>query len=707
MKFHIVYDRPGRLRVRCGPGAFTQEQGYGIAALLLARPGVTEVTTCPVNGSVLVLYTGAGRAAAVEVLRGLDRRALPVGEARDGDSLRQVDDLFFHETAKLAARYLLRKLLPWPVRWLLTLRQAAGYWKEGASSLAAGRLDVAVLDASSIAAALLQGSWRTAGSIMFLLNFSGLLEDYTRRRTQTALTQSLAIHVDTVWLVGEDGGERPLPMSRLAAGDVIRVRSGSMIPVDGTVTGGDAMVNEASMTGESLPVHKREGSVVYAGTALEEGSLTVRVTALAGESRIQQIVHLIESSEGLKAGAQSRAEHLADAIVPFSFLGAVAVGLATRSLTKALSVLMVDYSCAIKLSTPIAVISAMREAAAHRVMVKGGKFLEAFAEADTVVFDKTGTLTAACPTVEQVLDLSGRGEDELLRLAACIEEHFPHSMARAVTRAAQARGLRHEEEHAEVEYVVAHGVATTIHGQRALIGSHHFIFEDEGTTCSPEQAAAIEAAAQGRSVLYLAIGGSLAGALLVSDPPRPEAARALAGLRRLGIRRLVMLTGDQEAAARAVCRSLGLDAYRAQVLPADKAAVVEGLRAGGHKVIMVGDGINDSPALAAADVSVAMKDASDLAREVADITLLSSDLEELCVLRRLSRGMLDRIGRNYRFILAFNSALLALGVAGILPPATTALLHNASTMAISAGSMRPYLPAPGRGGTGARKEDLS
>ena len=542
---------------------------------------------------------------------------------------------------------------------------------------------------------------------MFLLNFSGLLEDYTRRRTQTALTQSLAIHVDTVWLVGEDGGERPLPMSRLAAGDVIRVRSGSMIPVDGTVTGGDAMVNEASMTGESLPVHKREGSVVYAGTALEEGSLTVRVTALAGESRIQQIVHLIESSEGLKAGAQSRAEHLADAIVPFSFLGAVAVGLATRSLTKALSVLMVDYSCAIKLSTPIAVISAMREAAAHRVMVKGGKFLEAFAEADTVVFDKTGTLTAACPTVEQVLDLSGRGEDELLRLAACIEEHFPHSMARAVTRAAQARGLRHEEEHAEVEYVVAHGVATTIHGQRALIGSHHFIFEDEGTTCSPEQAAAIEAAAQGRSVLYLAIGGSLAGALLVSDPPRPEAARALAGLRRLGIRRLVMLTGDQEAAARAVCRSLGLDAYRAQVLPADKAAVVEGLRAGGHKVIMVGDGINDSPALAAADVSVAMKDASDLAREVADITLLSSDLEELCVLRRLSRGMLDRIGRNYRFILAFNSALLALGVAGILPPATTALLHNASTMAISAGSMRPYLPAPGRGGTGARKEDLS
>lgn len=692
MKFRIVYDKPGRLRIRCGPDVFSREQGYGISALLLACPGVTEVSACPVNGSVLVHCTGAGRERALEVLKSLDRRALPVGEAGEGESLRQVDSQFFSSALRMTAGYFLRKLLPWPVRWFLIFRRAAGYWREGLSSLAAGRLDVSILDASSIAAALLQGSWKTAGSIMFLLRFSSLLEDYTRRRTQTALTQSLTIHVDTVWLVKEDGSEVPLPMSQLTAGDAVRLRSGSLIPIDGTVLDGDAMVNEASMTGESLPVHKREGGVVYAGTALEEGSLVVRVTALAGESRIQQIVDLIESSEALKAGAQSRAEHLADAIVPFSFLGAAAVGIFTRNVVKALSVLMVDYSCAIKLSTPISVISAMREAAARRIMVKGGKFLEAFAEADTIVFDKTGTLTAACPTVEQVLDFTGRGEVELLRLAACIEEHFPHSMARAVTRAAQARGLRHEEEHAEVEYVVAHGVATMLHGQRALIGSHHFIFEDEGVVCTPEQASAIEAAAQGRSVLYLSIGGKLAGALLVRDPPRPDAAHAIAALRRLGISRVVMLTGDQEAAAKAVCRELGIDEYQAQVLPAGKAAIVEGLRADGHKVIMVGDGINDSPALAAADVSVAMRDASDLAREVADITLLSSSLEELSVLRRLSRGMLDRIGRNYRFILAFNSALLALGVAGLLPPATTALLHNVSTMAISAGSMRPYLP---------------
>jgi len=391
---------------------------------------------------------------------------------------------------------------------------------EGLRSLGGGRLDVAVLDAASIAGAIARREWSTAGSVMFLLGLSALLEDYTRKRTQTTLTQSLAIHVDTVWRVAEDGSEESIPMGRLALGERIRVRSGALIPVDGTVTDGDAMVNEASMTGEPLPVHKRQGSTVYAGTVLEEGSLVIQTAALAGESRIQQIVGLIENSEALKAGAQSRAERLADAIVPFSFAGALAVGLLTRNVTRALSVLMVDYSCAIKLSTPISIISAMREASARRIMVKGGKYLEAFAEADTIVFDKTGTLTAACPRVEEVLDFTGRGEDELLRCAACIEEHFPHSMARAVTRAAEERGLNHEERHAEVEYVVAHGVATTLEGERALIGSRHFIFEDEGVACTDEQARRIAAAARGRSVLYLAIGGRLAGVLLISDPPR-------------------------------------------------------------------------------------------------------------------------------------------------------------------------------------------
>ncbi len=659
MRYRIAYDEPGRLRVRFGPDAFTQEQGYGIAALLLGRPGVREAVTCALNGSVLVCYEGEGRAEALAVLRGLRRDALPVGTAADDDQLRQVDSQFLGRLLSMAARHFLKKwFLPFPVRCAVTLWNAAGYWREGLRSLGGGRLDVAVLDAASIAGAIARREWSTAGSVMFLLGLSALLEDYTRKRTQTTLTQSLAIHVDTVWRVAEDGSEESIPMGRLALGERIRVRSGALIPVDGTVTDGDAMVNEASMTGEPLPVHKRQGSTVYAGTVLEEGSLVIQTAALAGESRIQQIVGLIENSEALKAGAQSRAERLADAIVPFSFAGALAVGLLTRNVTRALSVLMVDYSCAIKLSTPISIISAMREASARRIMVKGGKYLEAFAEADTIVFDKTGTLTAACPRVEEVLDFTGRGEDELLRCAACIEEHFPHSMARAVTRAAEERGLNHEERHAEVEYVVAHGVATTLEGERALIGSRHFIFEDEGVACTDEQA---------------------------------------------GVRRVIMLTGDQETAARAVCKRLGIDTFRAQVLPADKASLIEGYKEGGSRLIMVGDGVNDSPALAAADVSVAMRDASDLAREVADITLLSSDLRELAALRRLSQRMLERINRNYRSILTINTSLLALGIFGILPPTTTALLHNASTMAISAASMRPYLPAPG--GRGAQGKE--
>ena len=704
MRYRIAYDEPGRLRVRFGPDAFTQEQGYGIAALLLGRPGVREAVTCALNGSVLVCYEGEGRAEALAVLRGLRRDALPVGTAADDDQLRQVDSQFLGRLLSMAARHFLKKwFLPFPVRCAVTLWNAAGYWREGLRSLGGGRLDVAVLDAASIAGAIARREWSTAGSVMFLLGLSALLEDYTRKRTQTTLTQSLAIHVDTVWRVAEYGSEESIPMGRLALGERIRVRSGALIPVDGTVTDGDAMVNEASMTGEPLPVHKRQGSTVYAGTVLEEGSLVIQAAALAGESRIQQIVGLIENSEALKAGAQSQAERLADAIVPFSFAGALAVGLLTRNVTRALSVLMVDYSCAIKLSTPISIISAMREASARRIMVKGGKYLEAFAEADTIVFDKTGTLTAACPRVEEVLDFTGRGEDELLRCAACIEEHFPHSMARAVTRAAEERGLNHEERHAEVEYVVAHGVATTLEGERALIGSRHFIFEDEGVACTDEQAGRIAAAARGRSVLYLAIGGRLAGVLLISDPPRPEAAEAIAALRALGVRRVIMLTGDQETAARAVCERLGIDTFRAQVLPADKASLIEGYKEGGSRLIMVGDGVNDSPALAAADVSVAMRDASDLAREVADITLLSSDLRELAALRRLSQRMLERINRNYRSILTINTSLLALGIFGILPPTTTALLHNASTMAISAASMRPYLPAPG--GRGAQGKE--
>ncbi len=496
--------------------------------------------------------------------------------------------------------------------------------------------------------------------------------------------------MDSVWLV-KDGAEILVPMSDIAVGDVIRIRTGALIPVDGIVTDGDAMVNEASMTGEGLPVHKKQGITVYAGTVVSEGSIDIKVTALPKESRIQQIVGLIENSENLKAGIQSRAEHMADSIVPFSFIGALAVGVFTRSMAKALSVFMVDYSCGIKLSASISVISAMREAASRRVMVKGGKFLETFAKADTIIFDKTGTLTEACPTVCEVIGFYGYSEEEIIRTAACIEEHFPHSMARAVVRCAEERGLVHEEEHAEVEYVVAHGVVTRLKGERTLIGSAHFVFEDEKTEYTEEQKKAIEEAAGGGSVLFLAKGGRLIGAIFINDPPRAEAAEAIEALRAVGIKKVVMLTGDSESAAKGVCEALGIDEYRSQVLPAEKAEIIESYKKNGSTVIMVGDGVNDSPALAAADVSVSMKDSSDIAREVADVTLLSADLRELAAVKELSKRLFVRIENNYKFIITFNTALLVGGLVGTIAPSSAALMHNASTMGISALSTRPLL----------------
>lgn len=695
MRYKIVYDTPGRLRVRCGQYAFSQEQGYGIASLLLSRKGVLEAVTSAANGSVLVIYQPGRREEILRALAALRKDALPVGAPTDGDSVRAIDDRFQRQLAGLLFRRLvLRPLLPMPVRMASTLWRCFGYWRRTLGSLLQGRINVAVLDGASVAAAMYQRHYATASSIMFLLSLSELLEDYTRRRTKNALTQSLAVNVDSIWLVREDKTEVPLPLSQLSVGDCIRVRTGAVIPVDGTVTDGEAMVNEASMTGEPLPTPRREGASVYAGTVVEEGSIVLRVTALSSETRINRIIDLIDRSEELKAGVQSRAEHLADAIVPFSFLGALGVWAFTRNLTKALSVLMVDYSCAVKLSTPICVISAMREASAHRIMVKGGKYLEAFAQADTILFDKTGTLTEACPQVARILPFGDYSREEVLKISACIEEHFPHSMARAVVRQAREEGLHHEEEHAEVEYVVAHGVATMLHGKRALIGSHHFIVDDEGIRISPAQQAVLDCRGAGCSLLYLAIGGELAGVICIDDPPRAEASQAIASLRDLGIERVVMITCDGDSAASTAAEALGVDEYRAQVLPEDKAALVEYFRQGGRKVIMVGDGVNDSPALAAADVSVAMRDGSDIAREVADITLLSADLRELAVLRELSGRLLDRINRNYHFIVGFNTALLLLGLGGILLPTTTALWHNISTMVIAAGSMRPLLKAP-------------
>lgn len=691
MRYDIVYDRPGRTRIRCGALAFTAEEGYGIAEKLRKEAGAKRVEVCPVNGSILICYSQNNRQAVFAILDGLKKTALPVGKPLDDDKKKELDDEFVRQTSALVAGHFIKKLLPPPIRLILTLRRAFSFWREGARCLLSHRIGVPVLDASSIGAAFCQRDIKTAGSIMFMLRLSEVLENYTKKRATTILTQSLAVNVDSVWLIDSGGNEIQTPMSEVRNGDTIRIRTGSLIPVDGLVISGDAMVNEASMTGEPVPVHKKKGITVYAGTVVSEGSVDVKITALPGESRIRQIVGLIENSENLKAGVQNRAERLADGIVPFSFLGALAAWMFTGKISKALSVFMVDYSCGIKLSASISVISAMREAAAKKIMVKGGKFLEAFAEADTIIFDKTGTLTEACPAVSSVLALRGYGEDEILRTAACIEEHFPHSMARAVVRAACERGLVHEERHADVEYVVAHGVVTMLDGKRTLIGSAHFVFEDEKIPYNEEDRQIVEKAAEGASALYLAIGGELAGVIFINDPPRNEAADAIAGLRRLGVKNVVMLTGDSENAARAVSERLGIDTFRAQVLPAQKAEIIEEYKKNGSKVIMVGDGVNDSPALAAADVSVSMRDSSDIAREVADITLLSADLRELVLLRELSQRLFIRINRNYRFVIGFNTVLLIFGLTGIMPPGRTALLHNASTIGLSASSARPLL----------------
>lgn len=690
MKYKIVYDRPGRIRVRCGAGVFTTEQGWGIADMIRNGADADNVEVCPVNGSILVNYPNNKRQTVLSILDGIKRTSLPVGKPRGNDTKKQIDDDFITKTVFLVAGHYLKKFLPMPARTSLIFLKALGFWKDGVASLFNMRLDIPVLDAASIGAAMVQKDIKTAGSVMFLLKLSSMLEEYTKKRTTTALTQSLSVNVDSVWVVS-NGNEISVPMSEIKKDDVIRIRTGSLIPVDGVVVFGDAMVNEASITGESLPVHKKTGVSVYAGTVAAEGCIDIKVTALPHESRIQQIVGLIENSENLKAGVQSRAEKMADSIVPFSFIGAVATGIITRNINKALSVFMVDYSCGIKLSASISVISAMREAASRKIMVKGGKFLEAFANADTVIFDKTGTLTEACPTVSGIKAFCGYTEEEVLKTAACIEEHFPHSMARAVVRCAEERGLVHEEEHAEVEYVVAHGVVTKLKGERVLIGSAHFVFEDEHTEYTQEQMKAAEDAANGGSALYLAAGGKLAGVIFINDPPRNEAAETISTLRQLGIKNIVMLTGDSDGAAKAVCEKLGIDEYRSQVLPDEKAAIVESYKNSGRTVIMVGDGVNDSPALAAADVSVSMKDSSDIAREVADVTILSSDLRKLAVMRKLSEQLLARINNSYRFVVGFNTALLILGIAGITAPGRAAFLHNASTMGMSASCMRPLI----------------
>lgn len=690
MKYEIKYDKPGRLRVRSGPYAFSEQQGYAIAMMLRQNTWVETVEANHKNGSLLIGYRNGGREAVLELVKKLSVKSLPDVEPDEEDAAYQMTNDFVTGLMMSTGGFIGRKLIPMGLRKYWILLGAVGYVTKGLKALWQGKINVDVLDAASISAALYQKSYGTAGSVMFLLDVSSRLEEYTEKRTHNALARSLTIQADRVWLVTETGDVQ-IPVADLKVHDAIRIRQGNMIPVDGIVQSGEASVNEASITGEPMAAEKRHGAPVYAGTVVEEGSVVVTVTALSNESRIAQIMDLIDHSELLKADVQSKAEHLADALVPYSFLGSLAVLAFTGNINKALSVLMVDYSCAIKLSTPIAIISALKEASDHGMLIKGGKFFEVVANADTIIFDKTGTLTEASPKLASVISFGKYTDEEILRTAACLEEHFPHSVARAIVNAAAEQGLKHEEEHAEVEYVVAHGISSYLNGKRCLIGSYHFIAEDEKIRISHAAMERIREQARGDSVIYLAIGKTLAGALLINDPPRAEAAEVINRLKQEGITNIVMLTGDGELAAKATAEMLGITEYHAQVLPQDKHAYVEQMQREGHKVIMVGDGINDSPALAAADVSIAMRDATDLAREVADVTLLNSTLDKLVHLRRLSIKMLQRIESRYRFIIGFNSGLLAGGLFGILSPGTSAYLHNFSTMAISACSMQPCL----------------
>lgn len=689
MQHQIVYDKPQRLRARLNI-SLSREQAAGLTMLLSGIEGVTSAETTPINGSMLIYYKAGARERILKFISSLKKSDIPEEDDITAESRELTHDFEQNIFSLLKRGFIRRFLLPGPLKTLFTFKRAGSFISRGTKSLWDGKINVSVLDAVSISAALLSGAYSTANSIMLLLNISELLEEYTHKKAKAALAKSIFVNTDKVWLV-TDGGDVSIPSAQLKKGDKIRVRAGTMIPVDGEVFDGEATVNESSMTGEPLPVLRSAGSSVYAGTVIDEGSIVISVRNLPDESRIQKIADMIDESEGLKAGVQSKAEKLADAIVPYSLMTAIGTYLFTHSVQKALSVLMVDYSCAIKLSSPICVISAMREAVGHNIMIKGGKHLESYANADTIVFDKTGTLTTSCPRVEKVYAFNGYDEESVLRISACIEEHFPHSIARAVVKKAEEMGIAHEEEHADVEYVVAHGIATMLDGKRTLIGSAHFLFDDEGIVPDKETEEFIKKAAEGCSALYLSIGEKLVGMLCINDPLREDAAEVIENLTKCGFKRIIMLTGDSEAAAKKACKKLGIDEYRAQVLPEDKASIVMSLKENGHKVVMVGDGINDSPALAAADVSVAMRSASDIARQVADMTLLTEDLSSLITLKRLSEKLFKRISENHKFIVGFNTLLIIGGISGTLAPSTSAVLHNVSTTCISALSTRPCL----------------
>lgn len=591
---------------------------------------------------------------------------------------------------KVLMRYVKKIVLPYPVYTAYITLSSLKYIAKGIQSLWHRKIEVAVLDATAIGVSVLRKDFGTAGSVMFLLGIGELLEEWTHKKSVDDLARTMALNVGKVWLKS-DGQEVLVSVNDISAGDEVVVHMGNVIPFDGEVSEGEAMVNQASLTGESLPIRKAEGNYVYAGTVLEEGELTILVKEVGGSSRFEKIVTMIEESEKLKSSLEGKAEHLADRLVPYTLGGTALTYLLTRNTTKALSVLMVDFSCALKLAMPISVLSAIREASLYHMTVKGGKYLEAVAEADTIVFDKTGTLTKAKPSVAEVVSFDGREPDELLRIAACMEEHFPHSMAKAVVQAAEEKGLAHEEMHSKVEYIVAHGISTTINGKRAVIGSSHFVFEDEKCTIPEGKEELFEKLLVEYTHLYLAIENKLAAVICIEDPLREEAEAVITSLRKAGLSKIVMMTGDSERTAHAIAERVGVDEYYSEVLPEDKAAFVEKEKAAGRKAIMIGDGINDSPALSAADVGIAISDGAEIAREIADITISADDLYQIVTLKLISDALMKKISKNYKQIVGFNTGIIALGVAGVIQPATSALLHNTSTLVISLKSMQNLL----------------
>lgn len=686
MNFTIAYDKPCRIRFRCGGYAFDKSLEYSVHQYLTAAEYVRSAEVRCENGGMLIYYEEGFRSEVIRLVSELNPRKLEKLSPDVEYTIQEIDRSFTDNLVQVTVKKLISKLfIPMTLRKYVIIYKGLKFVYNGLKTLLDGRLAVDVLDGASIGACLAQKNYKTASTVMFLLKISGLLEDYARARTRAALADSLSVKADKVWLV-KDETDVLIPMSQLCKGDIIRIRTGSVIPVDGEVADGEAYVNESSMTGEPLAVMRSKGDTVFAGTAVEEGSITVVVREISSDTRISRIIELIDNSENLKARVQGRAEKLADSIVPISFLAFGLALLFTRNITKAVSVLMVDYSCAIKLSTPIAVISAIKEAADMDITVKGGKYLEEFAAADTIVFDKTGTLTNAQPVLERVIPFGKYSVQEALKIAACLEEHFPHSVAKAIVKAAAEQGINHAEEHTEVNYIVAHGISTTLNGERAIIGSRHFVCEDEGIIITSEQQRLIDEKSGSCSVIYLAVGGSLSAVLCISDPPRKDAAELIRSLSDSELENIIMLTGDSVKTAEVIASQLGITEFYAQVLPEQKHSMIESLKAQGRRVIMVGDGINDAPALAAANVSVAVSDASDIAKEAADITLYSG-LSQLVALRRLSVELMERIQKNYRFIVLFNSALLISGFFGIISPSASALLHNASTMAICFRSM--------------------